>query len=129
LIFLAALASDRFDFCGNNVAVAYWWASVDHMGHTEYISQNCNEVGLDMNNIQATSSQRVKLTATKKKKDKENNDGLISGLSNNIEKVMSMMTAELTSPFESTNHLHVLKNDLIAANRHLDDQDNMVQSK
>ena len=82
-----------------------------------------------MNNIQATSSQRVKLTASKKKKDKENNDGLISGLSNNIEKVMSMMTAELTSPFESTNHLHVLKNDLIAANRHLDDQDNMVQSK
>ena len=117
------LDDDRFDFCGNNLAVAYWWASADHMGHTEFISQNCNEVGLDMNNIQATSNQRVQLTAKKNKKSKENNDGLISGLSNNIEKVMSMMTAELTSPFESTNCLQVLKQDLIAANIYLDEQD------
>ena len=117
---------DRFDFCGNNIAVAYWWASADHMGHTEYISQNCTEVGLDMKNIQATLSQRVKLTATKKKKN-ENND-LINGLSKNIEKVMSMMTAELASPFESTNRLHLLKTDLISADRQLDDKVELMQS-
>ena len=118
---------DRFDFCGSNIAVAYWWASADHMGHTEYISQNCTEVGLDMNNIQATSTQRVKLTATKKKKN-ESND-LISGLSKNIEKVMSMMATELASPFDSTNRLHALKTDLINANRQLVDQDELLQSK
>ena len=123
------LDDDRFDFCGNNVAVAYWLASADQMGHTEYISQNCNEVGLDMNNIQATLSQRVKLTASKKKKkDKENNNGLIRGLSKNIEKVMSMMTAELASPFESTNRLHILKTDLISANRQLVDEVELMQS-
>ena len=93
------------------------------------ISQNCSEVGLDMNNIRATSSQRVKLTASKKKKKSVNNDELISGLLNNIEMVMSMMTAELASPFESTNRLHILKTDLISAERDFNDQVYMVQSK
>jgi hypothetical protein len=120
------LDDDRFDFCGNNLAVAYWWASADHMGHTEYISQNCTEVGLDMNNIQATSKQRVKLTATKKKKSE--NSELISGLSKDIKKVMSMMTAELASPFDA-NRLHVLKTDLMTANRQLVDQDELLLSK
>jgi hypothetical protein len=54
---------------------------------------------------------------------------LIIDLSNNIEKVMSMMTAELTSPFESTNHLHALKTDLMSAKRDFNEQDELVQSK
>jgi hypothetical protein len=41
---------------------------------------------------------------------------------------ITMMTAELASPFDA-NRLHVLKTDLMTAQRNYNDQDEMLQSK
>ena len=92
---------NRSDFINGNLSVGYFWCLLESHGLVSACSQNCEAIGMTMDNIRETSN----LSCIKSKNGKSKRNTIESDILTSVESMMSSNN-EVSFAMHNQNHLY-----------------------